>query len=210
MFEFIKGYIGKVDKKIHESYNNLPVDPFQISSDKPFRYRRFSKARFYKANFKIITDTNFFQDYKYNHYVGGKIRNYESIDKIVYEKFIKIFKSEFLNKIDLKKFELGLHQIRINCGLNFVGYPVPEGWHKDGFDYVIMLNISSTNILGGITRIRKKFEDNYDHFSCLLNEGQYVMIDDHLFYHFTDPINVNKNKKKGFRDTLVITIKNLL
>ena len=31
---------------------------------------------------------------------------------------------------------------------------MPEGWHKDGFDFVAIINFNSENIEGGITRIK--------------------------------------------------------
>ena len=35
----------------------------------------------------------------------------------------------------------------------------------------------------------------------------FLLFSDKDFFHFTDPIIANKNKTKGYRDTLVITFK---
>ena len=69
---------------------------------------------------------------------------------------VKLFKENFHSLIRYKNAEVGFHQLRIKCGKDFVGYPVPEGWHKDGFDYVILVNFGSKNIKGGVTRIKEK------------------------------------------------------
>ena len=107
-----------------------------------------------------------------------------------------------------KKVEVGFHQLRIKCSNDFVGYPVPEGWHKDGFDFVVIINFNSENIEGGITRIKDNLI-NKDVFSAFLNKGDYILLNDKKYYHYTDPINITKKAKKGNRDTLVITVKYL-
>ena len=58
-----------------------------------------------------------------------------------------LFKENFykyFNKND--HLSVGFHQLRIKCTKNYVGYPVPEGWHKDGFDVVSIINFNSNNI----------------------------------------------------------------
>ena len=83
---------------------------------------------------------------------------------------------------------------------------MPEGWHKDGFDFVSIINFNSNNIEGGTTRIRTKLNSNKDTFSSFLTSGEYIFISDKKYFHYTDPINVTNSSKKGYRDTLVITV----
>ena len=118
-----------------------------------------------------------------------------------------LFKENFykyFNKND--HLSVGFHQLRIKCTKNYVGYPVPEGWHKDGFDFVSIINFNSNNIEGGTTRIRTKLNSNKDTFSSFLTSGEYIFISDKKYFHYTDPINVTNSSKKGYRDTLVITV----
>ena len=86
---------------------------------------------------------------------------------------------------------------------------MPEGWHKDGFDYVSLINFASKNISGGISRIRNEIhkKNDVDNYSCFLNAGEFLFFCDKEFFHFTDPIIVKNNKFKGYRDTLVVTFK---
>ena len=86
----------------------------------------------------------------------------------------KLFKENFHSLIRYKNAEVGFHQLRIKCGKDFVGYPVPEGWHKDGFDYVILVNFGSKNIKGGVTRIKEKIDQSNDTFSAFLKKGEYL------------------------------------
>ena len=105
-----------------------------------------------------------------------------------------------------KNISIGIHQIRIRCGTEFVGYPVPEGWHSDGFNYVVLLNVDSKNITGGITRI--KFQKSmYDVYSVFLKSKEFIFLNDSIYNHYTDPINVYEKNKSGYRDTIVFTFK---
>ena len=77
-----------------------------------------------------------------NRFAGGKLRKFANLDKTTIEKVIKLIEKNIIKYLDTKKnYNLGIHFLRIKCGNNFVGYPVPEGWHKDGFDFVIILNV---------------------------------------------------------------------
>ena len=209
MIDFEKGKISNISKLIINSFNRLPADTNEKSQGKYFRYRKFSRLVISDKKFLPIKDTNFYQKRKINRYAGGKVRKFKPIDSKVLNDFAEIFKKNFLKKIIGKKIEIGFHQLRIKCGKNFVGYPVPEGWHKDGYDYVILLNIGSKNIKGGVTRIKNEIASDHDVFSWFLNKGEYILLNDRKFFHYTDPINVMDNKLEGFRDTLVVTVRSI-
>ena len=209
MFNFLTGSVSKLSVSLKKSFEKLPVDPFQVSLKKPFRYRKFTNVKFKNHSFDSYLDGSFYQTKKINRYVGGKLRIYKSIDKLVIDEIILLFKKEFQSNLKFKSYELGIHQIRIISSKDIVGYPVPEGWHKDGFDFVILLNINTKNIIGGISRIREKLNDNYDHFSKLLKSGEYIFINDKKYFHYADPINVKNINKKGTRDIFVLTIKKI-
>ena len=210
MIDFIKGKITGFDSEIIKSFKKLPPDKYEKSKGYYFRFRRFSKFRVINQKINFLSETNFFQDKKTNRYAGGLKRQFQPISEKVKLKIIKIFKINFLRFIkNEKKIEVGLHQLRIKCGKNFVGYPVPEGWHKDGFDYVILINFGSTNIKGGITRIKQSIDQSNDVFSSFLKKGEFLFVNDKKYFHYTDPINVVNQPTEGTRDTLVITIKKI-
>lgn len=210
MIKFFKGSIKKnyLDK-IKYSFKDLPADKYLKFADKNFRNRRIAKVILKNDKFYNIDNTNFKQNKTQNRYLGGVNRNFEPINTKIINEINKIVKENFIKIINAKKIQFGYHQIRITCGENYVGYPVPEGWHKDGFDFVALINISSKNIQGGISRIRNSIKENndVDNYSCFLNSGEYLFFSDKDFFHFTDPIIVLGDKKFGYRDTLVITFK---
>jgi hypothetical protein len=210
MIEIAKGKLKKFDyKAIQKSFEKLPLDPFIVFSVKNFRSRRFSRLIFNKNKFKNNSNTIFLQREKNNRLVGGLERKFKPIEENIKKKFQQVIIENFDFLINNKKIEIGLHQIRITCGKNYVGYPVPEGWHRDGFDFISIINFKSSNIEGGITRIRDSITQNSDSYSCFLQSEEFLFLNDKKFFHYTDPINVINEKFIGFRDNLVLTFKHL-
>ena len=208
MIDFAKGNIKNISKILKSSFERLPADTNEKSKGYYFRYRRFSKVISKNNKILKIKDNSFFQNKKINRFAGGKIRIFKPIEKKILNSFLILFKDNFKNFFFNKKIiELGFHQLRIKCSKNFVGYPVPEGWHKDGYDYVIIVNFQSKGISGGITRIKIDIDSSSDIYSSFLKSGDYILISDKKYFHYTDPINVSGLNNNGYRDTLVITIK---
>jgi len=148
-FDFIKGKIKSIDLKIIKSFNKLPPDINEKSKGYFFRFRKYSKLNYIKKKFILNPDSNFYQKKKINRSAGGKIRKFIKLDKKVLNLLIKLIEKNFIIFLDTNKnYSFGIHLLRIKCGDDFVGYPVPEGWHKDGFDFVIILNVTSKNIKG--------------------------------------------------------------
>ena len=206
--DFIKGKVKKIDLSIAKSFDYLPADKNDISKGFCYRYRRFSRLFIKKHVFQLDDNVNFYQSKKLNRFAGGQKRKFKKINNKILEKILLLIKKNFLQFLLVNKnYELGIHQLRITCGKSFVGYPVPEGWHKDGFDKIIILNINSKNITGGTTRLKKKINSDKDDFSFFLKIGEFVFVNDHKYNHYTDPINIYNEKKKAYRDTFVFTIK---
>jgi len=135
---------------------------------------------------------------KINRSAGGKIRKFLKLDKKILNLLIKLIEKNFIIFLDTNKnYSFGIHLLRIKCGDDFVGYPVPEGWHKDGFDFVIILNVMSKNIKGGTSRLKTNLNlDKKDDFSEFLKKGEFVFFNDKKYNHYTDPIIIDKEKKK--------------
>ena len=213
MINFLTGNIGSANKIALKSFKKLPADVYEKSKGYYFRFRKYSRITIEnvlgKKEVVFLKNNFFFQEKKRNRYAGGKKRIFKEIDQKVLSYFVSLFLNQFYHLFSVKKkIEVGFHQLRIKCSNDFVGYPVPEGWHKDGFDFVAIINFNSENIEGGITRIKDNLI-NKDVFSAFLNKGDYILLNDKKFYHYTDPINVTKKAKIGNRDTLVITVKYL-
>jgi len=191
--------------RVRDSYFALPADRY-LQAGQVFRQRRFSKVRVTDVGLAAVDDTKFFQDSAINHYAGGMNRLFDPVEPDVLAEFSAYYSSNIGSHFAEQHKEVGFHQIRITCATNYVGYPVPEGWHKDGYDFIAMMCVSAVNMSGGISRIREDLSSDKDFFTRLLKPGEILILNDHRFNHFTDPINMTHQGDIGYRDMLVVTI----
>jgi hypothetical protein len=203
--EFLFRIVSEFSTNVINSYANLPPDNY-LHADQIFRERRFTKVKIDNADSNIITDFKFHQTNELNHYAGGFDRVYEPLEPEVCDEFIDLFNSSIGPVFNNSKFEIGLHQIRITCNDHYVGHPVPEGWHHDGFDYVAIVCVSASNFCGGTSRIRMDLNSDHDTFSKILQPSEMMIFNDRRYYHHTDPINNRISGSMGYRDILVLTV----
>jgi len=197
--------LPQFSKQMLDSYFNLPMDKYLLQ-DQCFRERRFSQVTFSGSATNLISGADFFQNQEINHYAGGLTRDFAPIEQGVIDEFCQLFIDQVSPLFCGCDVNVGFHQIRITCADNYVGYPVPEGWHQDGFDYLAISCINAENICGGISRVREDMQSDSDFLSKILKPSEMLILNDRHFHHYTDPINNVEKGKKGFRDLLVTTI----
>jgi hypothetical protein len=203
--EFLFKKIPSFSNVVLDSYKNLPLDNY-LQSQQKFRKRRFSEIVLNGGEVLVEQTQNFFQQTSINHYAGGLSRSFEPIEPKPLEEFISLYQRYISPIFYNKNTAIGLHQIRITCSDDYVGHPVPEGWHVDGFDYVAIACISGSNFLGGTSRIKSNLDYDHDTFSRILLPSEVLVFNDKKYYHHTDPINNATEGIIGYRDILVITI----
>jgi hypothetical protein len=96
------------------------------------------------------------------------------------------------------------HQFRIDTA-NGVGRPTPEGAHRDGVDFVVVIMLGRHGVKGGETRV---FDAHGPHGVRFLMEKPLtaLLLDDARVIHETTPIQpADEHTHDGFRDTLVLT-----
>jgi hypothetical protein len=96
------------------------------------------------------------------------------------------------------------HQFRIDTA-GGVGRPTPEGAHRDGVDFVVVLLVARRGVKGGETRV---FDANGPHgLRFVMHEPQTtLLLDDARVIHETTPIlPLEAGTDSGQRDTLVLT-----
>ena len=97
------------------------------------------------------------------------------------------------------------HQFRIDT-TDGIGRPTPEGAHRDGVDFVVVVLVGREGIKGGETRV---FEAQGPHgIRFTLTEPWSVLIlDDERVIHESTPIQPLGEGEGGHRDTLVLTFR---
>ena len=99
-----------------------------------------------------------------------------------------------------------LHQFRIEANAHEPGRPTPEGMHRDGVDWVLVMLIDRVNADQGVTEIRIAGQPQIDRFT-LAAPGDAVLLDDHRVLHGVTPIRPIDPDVPAYRDVFVATWK---
>lgn len=99
-----------------------------------------------------------------------------------------------------------LHQFRIEAGAGRVGEPTPEGVHRDGVDYVMVLLIDRRNIESGTTTIHARDGVLLGSFT-LAQTLDAALVDDARVMHGVTPVTAFDPAQPAHRDVLVVTFR---
>lgn len=99
-----------------------------------------------------------------------------------------------------------LHQFRIEAGEGQMGLPTPEGLHRDGVDWVMMLLVRRDNIAGGTTSIHDPAGRELGSFT-LTAPLDAMIVDDSKVCHAVTPVELIDASRPGRRDVLVVTFR---
>ena len=100
-----------------------------------------------------------------------------------------------------------IHQFRIEAGPDEAGKPTPEGMHRDGVDWVLVLLIKRHNIRSGTTTIADLSKQSLGSFT-LTDPLDAAIVDDSRVYHGVTPIEPIIEGEPAYRDVLVATFRN--
>ena len=95
------------------------------------------------------------------------------------------------------------HQFRIDTA-GGVGRPTPEGAHRDGVDFVVVMLGGRQGVKGGETRVFDAHGPSGVRF-VMTEPLTTLLLDDTRVIHETTPIQPSGEPSGGFRDTLVLT-----
>ena len=100
--------------------------------------------------------------------------------------------------------QIQTHQFRIEARLGQPGLPAPEGVHRDGVDYVLVLLINRRNIASGMTTIHALDGRVLGHFT-LTDPFDAAIVDDSRVAHGVTPVDPIDPSQPAYRDVLVAT-----
>jgi len=98
------------------------------------------------------------------------------------------------------------HQFRIEARLGEEGRPTPEGMHRDGVDYVLVLMIDRHNIASGTTTIHDLDKRMLGSFT-LAAPLDAALVDDARCFHGVTPVEPQDPSHPAYRDVLVVTFR---
>lgn len=125
--------------KLRNHFTDLPVDIYLHGN---YRYRRFSRLEILSSQIIKLPNKPLLQEKTDNLLFGGMTRCYQDLNNSFLEldefKYL-VFKFIDYCNFDVRNIKLEAHQIRVVCSDTKLGKPCPEGVHKDGHDFVVLL-----------------------------------------------------------------------
>ncbi len=99
-----------------------------------------------------------------------------------------------------------VHQFRIEARPGEPGEPTPEGVHRDGVEYVLVLLVDRQNIASGTTTIHAADGSLLGSFT-LAQAFYAALVDDARVYHGVTAVTPLDPTEPSHRDVLVVTLK---
>jgi len=100
-----------------------------------------------------------------------------------------------------------LHQFRIEASGGLAGKPTPEGIHRDGVDFVLVVMVKRQNISSGTTTMHDLEQRKLDSFT-LTAPLDSAIVNDRRCMHGVTPVQQVDVNLPAYRDVLVVTFRN--
>ena len=104
------------------------------------------------------------------------------------------------------RWKVEVHQFRIEAQTGQAGRPTPEGMHRDGVDWVLVLMVRRENIASGQTTIHDLERHTLGSFT-LAQAMDAAWVDDSRRFHGVTPVEPRDPQRPAFRDVLVVTFR---
>lgn len=196
------------------SWQRLGVDVYMADGG---RYRRRRHATFALSDNSIVRKKHqpHYQSRDYNTLNGGIERWFDPVEKRIGDHPVMRAVLSLVNRLatDLtpeperpETWHAEVHQFRIEAGREMNGHPTPEGLHRDGVDWVLVLMVRRENVENGTTSIHDLQGNEVGSFT-LTGPLDAAFVNDHMVYHGVTPIQPIDPNLPAFRDVLVVTLR---
>jgi hypothetical protein len=194
------------------SWNGLELDTYMADGG---RYRRRRHAVYAaKAGGAIARRPHqpHFQTVEYNPLHGGIERWFAPILPEIGDgptlRTILTFCRDLFGRLTpaVPAWHIEVHQFRIEARPGEPGQPTPEGMHRDGVDYVLVLLVARHNIKSGTTTIHDLARRQLGGFT-LTDPFDAALVDDRRVYHGVTPVEPVDPTLPAYREVLVVTFR---
>ena len=194
------------------SWRGMPLDRHLPGGH---RYRRRRHATLSAAagstGFAIEPHRPHYQALEYNPLVGGIERWFEPIPPAVlagpsFRAVMGFCLALFGPLAPGARWHVECHQFRIEARRDAAGLPTPEGVHRDGVDYVLVMLVSRVNIASGTTTMHDSEGTQLDRFT-LTDPLDAALVDDNRVKHGVTPVEPVDPALPAYRDVLVVTFR---
>ena len=195
-----------------DSWNDLGLDGFMADGGR-YRKRRF--AAFAATPESVVRKPHqpHYQSRDYNALNGGVQRWFEPVTdaiadhpvtRAVISQGLAIFHP--ITSQPPASWHVELHQFRIEARAGEAGLPTPEGAHRDGVDWVIVMLVDRVNVLSGVTNIYAPGGKSLGSFTLTV-PADMVLLDDLRVLHGVTAIRPEDPDRAALRDVLVVTFR---
>ena len=195
-----------------ESWNGMPLDQYMADGG---RYRRRRYATFSAAAgdpaIHLEPHQPHYQSLDYNPLNGGIAREFEPIPSHIasgttLSAVLGFCHGLFSTLRPQARWHIECHQFRIEAQQGEAGKPTPEGVHRDGVDYVLVMMVRRVNISSGTTTMHALDQSLLGSFT-LEQPLDSAIVDDRRCLHGVTPVEQIDPAQPAYRDVLVVTFR---
>jgi hypothetical protein len=199
-------------KAFAASWDGMPVDEYMADGGR-YRRRRFGVFSADGAGITRAAHQPHYQSRDYNQLHGGIERWFEPIAEDValgatFQGLLDFTRALFECLSGPSRWHIEAHQFRIEARPDVAGQPTPEGMHRDGVDFVLVLMVRRENIAQGTTTIHDD-ERRLLGSLTLSQPLDAALVDDRRVYHGVTPVVPALAGRPAFRDVLVLTYRKI-
>jgi hypothetical protein len=196
------------------SWNDLGLDAYMADGGR-YRWRRFGVFRAAPEGVVRKPHQPHYQSRDYNPLNGGIERWFEPITEAVsghpaLRAILDVSQALFdrMTPSGLRPaaWHVEIHQFRIEARPGESGRPTPEGMHRDGVDWVLVLMVRRENIASGETTIYDLNRRPLGSFT-LTAPLDAAWVDDGRVYHGVTAVTPLDPDLPAYRDVLVVTFR---
>ena len=196
-----------------QSWNDLHLDDYMADGG---RYRRRRHAVFAAeraGHIALQPHQPHWQSRDYNPLNGGVARWFSPIEPAILQsqalRTVLHWFRHLCNDLlpHASGWHIEAHQFRIQAGPERPGQPTPEGMHRDGVDFVLVLMIGRQNIREGTTSIHALDGTPLGSFT-LAQPLDAAIVEDARVFHGVTAVEPVEPSQPAARDVLVVTFRN--
>lgn len=199
-------------KEFASSWSDLAIDTY-LAAQGHVRLRRYAVYSI-SANFIVsrLEHQPHYQSESYNRLQGGIDRWFEPVKPFIGScrslHAVLLFGARLFTALsgNFHGWRVEVHQFRIEANQSAPALPTPEGVHRDGVDYVLVLLVDRENISSGTTTIHSPENDLLGSFT-LRDPLDTALLVDFRVLHGVTMIHPLDREESAWRDVLVVTFK---
>jgi hypothetical protein len=194
------------------SWDGMPLDT-HLPEGHRYRRRRHAtlSAKAGERTARREAHAPHYQARAYTQLVGGIERWFEPVDQAIlagptFQRVLGFCLETFGALVPGADWHIECHQFRIEARSGAAGLPTPEGVHRDGVDFVLVMLVARENIASGTTTVHDPSGRVLGSFT-LAAPLDAALVDDHRVQHGVTAVEPLDPAKPACRDVLVVTLR---